>query len=456
MQAVLGMFDTRTWMQVLTIPSARRLSWDPQGHRLLTGSGDGDVSLWEVPIGTRIHHLRQVGEPVDAVAISPDSRLLVAASRDGASQVWDASSGKLRSQGNYLRSAIRSVEFDPSSTFIVAAGGSGSVAIADAARGVLISGLEASRNPIVAAHFAPGSSRVITASSDGTARIWDAAPPYRRWSSLPVADDCGVATGLEPDRRFVAVSCGDRPTRVWDTARDQLVAELPSVPPVDDDFASALPAVSAAGDRAAIARGSIVEVYELPGGKLEYTVRHDAAVNAVAFATTGHALVSGATDGSLLVTQDNGAQLALPRSSAGIDVVGFLPDGRLVAADAWRRLRVYDARGTLLAELEMMARSLALRMSPDSRRLLSLPRFVGKVAPPERYGTSSTTERSPSSMIRDRGACFRLASSRKNRSSSHAATVSLGSGRAPRGSSVRRTLGEHALSPRPPFHPMAP
>jgi hypothetical protein len=46
------------------------------------------------------------------------------------------------------------------------------------------------------------------------------------------------------------------PTRIWDTAHDQLLAELPSVTQVDGDFASAFPAVSAAGDRAAIARAN--------------------------------------------------------------------------------------------------------------------------------------------------------------------------------------------------------
>jgi hypothetical protein len=49
----------------------------------------------------------------------------------------------------------------------------------------------------------------------------------------------------------------------------------------------------------------------------------------------------GATDGSLLVTRDDGARLVLPAAAGGVDAVGFLPDGRIVAADAQRRLRVF-------------------------------------------------------------------------------------------------------------------
>jgi len=162
-----------------------------------------------------------------------------------------------------------------------------------------------------------------------------------------------------------------------------LLAELPSVASAGGDFASAYPAVSAAGDRAAIARGSTVEVYELPGGKLLHTVMHRAAVTTVAFASTGRDLVSGAVDGSLLVTRDGGALVAFPRSPDGIDAAGFLPDGRVVAADVQRRLRLYGPGGTVLAELEVAARVKTLRMSPDGHRLVTVPRFLTNAAWPE-------------------------------------------------------------------------
>src|SRR5262249_62167847 len=123
--------------------------------------------------------------------------------------------------------------------------------------------LDGPRNALRTASFGP-RGRVVGASRDGTARVWNAGSPYRQWGS-EASDDCDI--GAQPDGRFVAVGCGTRPTRIWDTAHDRRLAELPSVTPVaDSGYTSGFPAVSAGGDRAAIARGDAVELYALPGG----------------------------------------------------------------------------------------------------------------------------------------------------------------------------------------------
>ncbi|HEX8114469.1 MAG TPA: protein kinase [Kofleriaceae bacterium] len=383
-------FDTRTWKRALTIRGlrVRGLAFDPTGSRLVTGGTTGDVAIWDVPNSTRLRHLRELGEPVDAVAFSPDGQLIAAACRDGSAQVWRAGSGALQSQFHARHSKILMMEFDRASQLVLAAGADGTAVVADAFLGMPITVLEGPRASLQAAHFAPNSKRVIGASWDGTARLWDATSPYRRWSTPPVSDDCGIVTSADPDRRFIAVGCRNQATHVWDTARGELLAELPSVSRVKGDFASAFPAVSSAGDRAAIARGNGVEVYQLPGGRLLRTILHAAPVNAVAFADRARDILSGAVDGSLLVTRDGGAQLVLPTAQGEIDAVGFLPDGRIVVSDERRRLRVYDPTGAPLADIELPARTMSLR--PDGSRLIAIPLYTSNVTPPllvdiERY-----------------------------------------------------------------------
>jgi WD40 repeat protein len=136
-------------------------------------------------------------------------------------------SGELRVQLTPRHSIITAVEFDRASRLVLAVSGDGTVVVANASLGMPDTVLEGAQG-ILVAHFDPSSRRVVGAALDGTARIWDATSPYRRWGVPPVVDDCGLGPSPEPDRRFIAVGCWGHATRVWDTARDQLIAELPS------------------------------------------------------------------------------------------------------------------------------------------------------------------------------------------------------------------------------------
>ncbi|MEO7729902.1 MAG: protein kinase, partial [Kofleriaceae bacterium] len=296
-------FDVRTWRQAFVVPGpVRSLAFDARG-RLVTGTAMGEVALWDVRGASRLRQLRPFGEPVEAVTFSADGALVAAGSGDGAIQSWRTDSGALQSQLNPRHGKIVGIEFAPSAERLVAANADGTVVIADVKQGLTLAVLDGPSNALRTAHFAPDGLRVVGASWDGTARVWDAASPYRRWSSAPIGEVCNVGGG-SPDRRFVGVACRGLPTRVWDTANDTLLAELPSTTAVRaGDYLPAPLAVSEGGDRAAIAQGEVADVYELPGGRLLRRVRHGVRVTAVAFAGAGRDLVTGAADGSVLVTR---------------------------------------------------------------------------------------------------------------------------------------------------------
>jgi WD40 repeat protein len=212
----------------------------------------------------------------------------------------------------------------------------------------------------------------VGASPNGTARVWDSSSPYRRWASAPIADNCGALSGAEPDQRYLPIACPGHPTRVWDTAHDRLLAELPSVSAPVGDFALAFPVVNSDGTRAAIARGNTAEVYELPGGRLVRTITHGAAVSALAFGPSGE-LISGDVAGGLLLDRNNGASQALPPAGGGIDAIAVLADGRTVATDTAKHLQVIDRARGLVVNLEMSERAGLLRPSLDAHRLVVVP-----------------------------------------------------------------------------------
>ncbi len=368
-------FDTSSWRQMVAIPGprVRSLSFDPTRPRLAVGTNDGVAAIWEIPSGARVRGLRAGGASVDTLAFSRDGVLVAAASRDGLEQVWDVSSGSLLTQFNSHRGRIYTVEFSSGGDLMLSAGAEGAVVVSNVATGLPVARLEGPKGLVITAHFDPESRRVVGASWDGTARVWDAASPYRRWSSSQVGAECDNEESLVPDQRFLAVSCRDHGTYILDTARGQLLTKLAAVTATEGNGSSAFPALTASGDRAAIARANAVEVYALPSGQLLRTIAHPAAVSAVAFAAAGHDLVTGSVDGSLWITRDESGSIALPKSLAGIDAATILADGRVVVTDASDRLRVIGADGkALLMDLTAPSRTRLLRVSPDGTRLITI------------------------------------------------------------------------------------
>jgi WD40 repeat protein/serine/threonine protein kinase len=379
----LRVFNTRTWDRTLTVdgPQVSGFSFDPSGNRIAAATETGKASLWEIATGT-VHHLQEVGDSINHIAFSPDGAYIVTASGDGTVRVWDAHVWKLHVDLKSRRGALRWAEFDPTSKLVVSAGGE-NVAISDVATGMPVSVLEGPRGLVLSAHFDPNSRRVIAPSWDGTVRVWDATPAYRQWNSPPLGDECGSDASLDADQRFIAIRC-DKGSHIWDTVTQQRVADLPSGTAPRGEFQPAFPAVSAAGDLAAIAHGADVEIYSLPGQRLVRSITHHAEISAVAFARSGHDLVSASTEGSLLLWRDNREPFELPGFPDGIDAVGFTPDGRVVAASRKGKLRVYDPdRREILAELALPAgsRVRSFRVSADSRRLITIA-YTGRPSPP--------------------------------------------------------------------------
>ena len=328
------------------------------------------------------NHLQEVGDSIHHVAFSPDGTYIVTASDDGTVRVWDANVGKLHVELKSRRGALRWAEFDPTSKLVVSAGGD-SVAISDVATGMPVSVLEGPRGLVLSAHFDSTAHRVVAPSWDGTARVWNATSAYRQWNSPPLGEDCNSDASLDADQRFIAIRC-DKGSHVWDTAAQKRIGDLPTVTQPRGEFQPAFPAVSAAGDLAAIARGTDVEIYTLPEGRLVRTITHHAEISAVAFARTGHDLISASVGGALLLWRNDREPFELPGFSDGIDAIGFTPDGRVVAASRKGQLRVYDPdRPQILAELTLPAghRVRSFRVSADSHRLLTIA-YTGSPSPP--------------------------------------------------------------------------
>lgn len=383
-------FETSTWERIATIagPGIRSFAFDPTGPRLATASAGGDASIWALPEGVRAHHLREVGEPIESIAYSPHGEYVAAGGRDGSLQVWSATAGTFFGQNNSARGKIVAIEFSADSRKVLTAGAGGAVVVSDVLEGLPLIVLAGPESVVRVAHFDPEARRVVGAAWDGKVRVWDISEKYRQWNASAVSNDC--YTKIVPDERYAIVGCFGHGTRVWDTAHDQLIAELPAV-----DGKEVPVTITSDGRLVAMARGNLIDLYDVTTGKLSRTVNQGTAVTALSFGESDHDLVSGAVDGSVLFTREGAAPEALPKAAGAIDVVGLLPDGRAISADASKQLRLMSSsRQEVVAAAELAARARSLRLSPRSDRLISIPTYNGVTSPPTLW------EISPSGFVR--------------------------------------------------------
>src|SRR5262249_50097295 len=70
-----------------------RLTYSPNGRRLLTACQDGIPRLWEVPSGKLIAAFPKHGYAVVAEQFSPDGRQLQTVGSDGMVRLWDGETG---------------------------------------------------------------------------------------------------------------------------------------------------------------------------------------------------------------------------------------------------------------------------------------------------------------------------------------------------------------------------
>ena len=379
-------WDTSDWTHVvgLAAPDVASIAFDPARPRIATVSRAGVAAIWDVADGHRRVALQDAGEPMDHVAYSPDGVWIANASRDGIVRVWDATSGVLVAMLRDHHGKVLWVEFDSTSTWIASGGADGVVTVSDRATGARVATFERAHSEAKMVRFAPDAKELITASVDGIAHVWPVHSSYRKFSAPPRGRGCGTDVVPREDGRFLAVSC-ESGAQVWDTVNDRLLAELPGpqpLPPIPDPY----PAVTSLGDRAAIALGNAVTVFALPGGAPIQTIEHPALVRTLAFAPSGHDLVTASADGTVFVVRDGQSPVAIAVPGGAVTAIAFTPDGHAIAANAKdHHMRVYDlARGQVVYELDGSlhpAEIRALRVSPDGQRLVAMGMDATTVVP---------------------------------------------------------------------------
>jgi WD40 repeat protein len=343
----------------------------PDGKRLACRAEKGVLKVWDVETGRGVFVLRNLQDPVSAVAFSPDGTEL-AAICGKEMRIWEAATRKpVRtfpgefSYSPYSRSTYLAYSRDGKRLTTGTRGGSW-VKLWDAATGGLLRTIRSTDVRGIA--LSPGGTRLAIGGGDGSVKIWDAArdPDI---TPIPVElsnDDEGF--WLSPHGNLVLTGRKKNSVRLWNTVTGE---------PFGDPLGqwTALD-YSDDGKRLALAdTAKQVKIWDLTTGKAVRTLQTERRTD-IAISPNGKWLAVGGHGGTLKIWDiDKGIEIRTIKDLTDDQTeLKFSPDGARVLGTAKGvplKLWIYDLATdrTLTKTLPDFTKSMRVRFSPDGKRL---------------------------------------------------------------------------------------
>ena len=377
----LKIWDSGTAAEMATLSghtgAVNAVAWSPDGTRIVSGSTDRTLRVWDSGTGKEVGTLSGHTGPVNAVAWSPDGSRIVSGSEDGAVKLWDGPGAELARPSGHTRK-VNAVAWSPDGARIVSGSEDATLKIWDGASGAEVAALATSRlgpGPVKAVAWSPDGTRIASAAMELS--VWDAASG----AELAVRRDHPgwvEAVAYAPDGAAIVTGTDDA-VQVWDSAEKsrRLFGRGHALSTLDRKYGvqGTVSAVACSPDGVHIAFCSpnALNVWDTDTGEIGPLTSNAGRVNAIAYSPDGARIVAGSRNGTLKIWESGtGAAVGtLSGHTDTVNAVAWSPDGaRIVSGSADHTLRVWDARNMVcLATLPCLGAVGGCDYSPCARRI---------------------------------------------------------------------------------------
>jgi WD40 repeat protein len=179
-QSSVRLFDLTTGKELSSINNSKdieNVKFSPDGTRLVTGSLDGTLCLWDVQTGRLLQNLTgQTGfsSSWQSLDYTPNGSLIASASVDGSVDIWNANTGGLLHNLPGHSGVNALVVFSRDGKRLLATGEGSTVNLWDVQTGQKLLMLQLPKYP-TNLEFSPDGKYLAAGMSDGIMQMWDAS-----------------------------------------------------------------------------------------------------------------------------------------------------------------------------------------------------------------------------------------------------------------------------------------
>jgi WD40 repeat protein len=202
------------------------VAWSKDGKRILTGSDDGRLMLWDAAHGKHLKTYVNEGG-CWYVALSSDGKKAVSCGRHRTIMIWDLESGKVTASNSdvSVNVAVRCVTMLPNGKQFAATSFDGAVRVLDLETGKLVRQMDGAHRADNGAQFvavSPDGKRLASCGGDGMVRLHD-VETGKQLMEFSGHTDLVHGIAFSSDGKRLASCSWDRTVRIWDVASGKAV-----------------------------------------------------------------------------------------------------------------------------------------------------------------------------------------------------------------------------------------
>jgi serine/threonine protein kinase len=192
----------------------------PDGRRVLSGSRDQTIRLWDVVSGQELRCLRGHAGAVLAVAVSADGRFALSGGDDRLVHLWDLESGWELRRFKAYHGPVCSLAFSADGRWALSGHQKNLVHLWEISTGKGLRELKGHHGEVTAVAFSPRTARAFSASHDGTARVWN-LHDGREICSFRKPSVRILSLAIAPSEDWAVFGCANHLAHVWDIRSEQ-------------------------------------------------------------------------------------------------------------------------------------------------------------------------------------------------------------------------------------------